>query len=301
VTDGVELLERCRAGDRDAFRALVTHWGDRALAVAATLTGDRARAHRAVRDALLACWRELPSTHSERAFRPWLMALVAEAAGPAADARAAALLEARGGERAGAAALKEARAVDAADDAVRAILEAAPPGLALPQTFFDDALAARMTDAAGIEVRRIVATGARAAWGAMTDPNALPKWVSAEDVRANGSLRAGARIRARGRIADKRGSRDATLVTRADEERVLAWTTRARPVRLPGVIEFRWSISCEPDGSGTQLVHRLHGIAFPPGVAGVTLRRAYAKIADAMQLSMHRGLERLAALISSAR
>src|SRR5205085_3066711 len=82
ATDDVELdlLEQCRSGDRTAFRALVAFWGDPALQLAMTLTGDDARARAALADAFAACWRELPSVHSSAPFRPYLLALVARAA-----------------------------------------------------------------------------------------------------------------------------------------------------------------------------------------------------------------------------
>src|SRR5438552_11334518 len=82
ATDDVELdlLEQCRSGDRAAFRALVAFWGDPALRLASTFTNDHERARAALADALLECWRELPSLHSETPFRPFLFGLVARAA-----------------------------------------------------------------------------------------------------------------------------------------------------------------------------------------------------------------------------
>src|SRR6266545_1272756 len=75
--------------------------------------------------------------------------------------------------------------------------------------------------------------------------NVLPAWVSAEGahIRGGGSFHAGARIAARGRIADRRASRDDSLVTRLEPPELLAWTTRSRVPPYPDAIEFRWSLS----------------------------------------------------------
>lgn len=296
----VDLLERCRAGEPEAFRALVAHWGDRALGIARCFTDDERRAQRATGDALVAVWRELPSLHSQRAFRPWLMAHVAEQAGAGEeDARATALRAARVHDRRGMEAMREARAVAAADDTVRRLLdEIAGDEHALPQTFFDEVVAPRLSRAHLAEVRRAVDAAPDTVWRTLTDAESLPRWISASDVRASGILKPGSTVRARGKIAELRASSDRTLVTRTEPGSLLCWTTRSRPRGRLGTIEFRWSISIEP---GPELRHRLHAVAFPPGLPGVLLRRLYARVESGMPLSMHRGLERFSALVSSRR
>jgi RNA polymerase sigma-70 factor (ECF subfamily) len=295
----VDLLERCRAGDRDAFRALVAAWGGRALAIARCFTDEPRRAEQAVATALINVWRELPSLHSQRAFRPWLMSHVAEAAGAAeADERALALREARAPDRAGMSAMREARAVANADDTVRAMLDEINGSKhTLPLTFFDDALARRLKDPVALDIGRIVEADRAHVWRTLRDPSALPKWVSARDLRVTGELKPGTTIKARGKIADKRASIDRTTITRADEGELLSWVTRAHPDWMIGRIEFRWSMRIEDE----QVRHRLHGVAFPPGLAAVSLRRSYARVQSDMSLSMHRGLERFAALVASRR
>jgi DNA-directed RNA polymerase specialized sigma24 family protein len=73
----VDLIERCRTRDPDAFAGFVALWGDAALRVATVVTGERGRALAAVRTALLTACRDFPSLHSERPSRPWLLGMVA--------------------------------------------------------------------------------------------------------------------------------------------------------------------------------------------------------------------------------
>jgi len=75
----LDVLERARCGDREAFRTLTAAWGDRALRTAALIIGDRARAEQLVVAAFTRVWRDLPTLHSERPFRPWLMRALLDA------------------------------------------------------------------------------------------------------------------------------------------------------------------------------------------------------------------------------
>src|SRR5437667_393621 len=96
------------------------------------------------------------------------------------------------------------------DDALRS----ASTDTHLERSFFDDFLARALEDTWIIEVRRIVQRPPHDAWGVLTDPTALPAWVSAPGahVRGGGSLRPGGHIGARGRIADLRRSHDESII-----------------------------------------------------------------------------------------
>ena len=330
----LDLVERCRSGDRTAFRALVAFWSDPALRLAMTLTNDDTRARSALADAFGRCWAELPSLHSSVPFRPYVLDLVARAAAARGsdggtgrlercldllddDARAAVVLSAQGDVRAhdiaraqGVGVIETWRRTRASLRSLRACLGSEPenalraalPHVHLEHTFFDDVLEPSLEDPSALEVRRIVQRPPHDTWGVLTDPTSLAAWVSADraHLRGGGSIRAGGHIVARGRIADRRRSTDRSIVTIVDPPSLLAWTTRAqiRPVREP--IELRWSIAIVEIPGGSELHHRLRGVAFPRGVSGRYLRAAYGRVADGMRSSMHRGLERLAALVDAA-
>ena len=336
ATDDVELdlLEQCRSGDRTAFRALVAFWGDPALQVAMTLTGEDGRARAALADALARCWRELPSVHSATPFRPYLLNLVARAAltvgtsgGTGSldrcldmlepDARASVVLNgqanlaprdiSRAQNTPAAATMFELRGAMRSlqrclDSRPFDALRAAWKDVHLERAFFDDVLATKLDDPFLIEVRRIVQRPAQDAWGVLTDPTAIPAWVSADHahVRGGGSLRPGGHIGARGRIADQRRSLDESIITIVEPPSLLAWTTRSRIQPFHDPIEFRWSIAVTEVEGGSELHHRLRGVAFPRGMAGRFLHGAYERVEPQMQSSMHRGLERLAALVEAS-
>jgi uncharacterized protein YndB with AHSA1/START domain len=171
----------------------------------------------------------------------------------------------------------------------------------LDRKFFDKVLAPQLDDRWLLEVRRIVMRPLHDAWGVLTDPTAIPAWVSAEraHVRGGGSLHPGGHIAARGRIADQRRSHDESIITRVEPPVLLAWTTRSRITPLHAPIEFRWSVAIEEAPGGSELHHRLRGVSFPHGPVGSLLRTTYERVAGSMQASMHRGLERLASLIEA--
>jgi DNA-directed RNA polymerase specialized sigma24 family protein/uncharacterized protein YndB with AHSA1/START domain len=335
ATDDVELdlLEQCRAGDRSAFRALIAFWGDPSLRLATTFTNDDERARAALAEGLLECWRNLPSLHSATKFRPFLFGLVSRAAlaqGSAGgtgrldraldmlepDARAAAILSGQAhlsiSEVARAMGTSTLRAMRETRGGMRSLqatlgfrphdaLSAASSDVHLDRTFFDKILAPELEDQWLLEVRRIVLRPPHDAWGVLTDPTAIPAWISAAraHVRGGGSLRPGGHIAARGRIADRRPSHDESIITLLQPPALLAWTTRSRIAPFHAPIEFRWSVVIEEAPGGSELRHRLRGVAFPHGPVGSFLRRTYARAAGAMQGSMHRGLERLASLIEA--
>jgi DNA-directed RNA polymerase specialized sigma24 family protein/uncharacterized protein YndB with AHSA1/START domain len=335
VTDDVELdlLEQCRAGDRAAFRALVAFWGAPALRLATTFTNDDERARAALAEALIECWRQLPSLHSDTPFRPFLFGLVSRAAlahGSAGgtgrldrgldmlepDSRAAAILHGHGhlsaSEVARALGTSTLAAMRATRDGMRSLqaslgfkqndaLSAASSDAHLDRRFFDEVLSPELEDRWLLEVRRIVQRPRHDAWGVLTDPTAIPAWISAAraHVRGGGALHPGGHIAARGRIADRRPSRDESIITLVEPPGLLAWTTRSRITPLHAPIEFRWSVVIDEVTGGSELHHRLRGVAFPHGLVGRFLRGTYDRVAGSMQPSMHRGLERLSSLIEA--
>ena len=70
------LIERARDGDRDAFAVLAGGVVDRCFATARVVLGDADRAHDAVQDALVRCWRDLPSLKDPDRFDGWLRRLL---------------------------------------------------------------------------------------------------------------------------------------------------------------------------------------------------------------------------------
>jgi RNA polymerase sigma-70 factor (ECF subfamily) len=68
-----QLVVRARAGDRDAFGALVDLHHRAARRVAAAALGNLADADEAVQDACLTAWRRLDRLDDPSAFRAWLL------------------------------------------------------------------------------------------------------------------------------------------------------------------------------------------------------------------------------------
>jgi RNA polymerase sigma-70 factor (ECF subfamily) len=72
----VDLVERARAGDHDAFSQLVRLDGDRCYAIAVGIVRDRERAQDVVQQAFLLAWRDLPKLRDPERFEPWLHRLL---------------------------------------------------------------------------------------------------------------------------------------------------------------------------------------------------------------------------------
>jgi len=66
------LVERARAGDRDAFASLLERWLGSSLRTAYAIIGDEADARDATQDAFLRAWRELPRLRDPDRFDAWL-------------------------------------------------------------------------------------------------------------------------------------------------------------------------------------------------------------------------------------
>jgi RNA polymerase sigma-70 factor (ECF subfamily) len=78
VTDA-DLVRQSLDGDGDAFGALVDRYGLAARRVARSVLGPGDDADDAVQDGMIAAWRALDRFDPARAFRPWLMRIVANA------------------------------------------------------------------------------------------------------------------------------------------------------------------------------------------------------------------------------
>lgn len=189
----------------------------------------------------------------------------------------------------------------AGEDMLRGLLGEAVRGVELPPWFAEETVEPALREPDVPTVRRLVAADARGAWARILEPASVPAWVQAERVRVRGATRLepGARILARGRLADQRPSRDESLVARAGDDRVLAWVTRSRIRPWPRALELRWTIEVIAAPDGCELVHRLRGVAYPPGPTSRFLRTAYQRVAEDMPAAMHAGIERLARLLEA--
>jgi len=81
------LVTAARAGDREAFRALVEPHLEIALGVSTVLTGSAADGADAVQEALLSAWQGLGSLREPDAFPAWFRRQVIRAASRASRAR----------------------------------------------------------------------------------------------------------------------------------------------------------------------------------------------------------------------
>jgi RNA polymerase sigma-70 factor (ECF subfamily) len=75
----LELIDRARKGDREAFGALAASSIDRLHAIAVRIVHDEGRAEDAVQSALLDAWRDLPSLRDPSRFEAWLYRLLLRA------------------------------------------------------------------------------------------------------------------------------------------------------------------------------------------------------------------------------
>jgi RNA polymerase sigma-70 factor (ECF subfamily) len=72
----LDLVEQARRGDREAFDVLMLDAIDRMYAIARLVAQDADVAEDAVQDALVRCWRDLPSLRDAARFEPWLRKLL---------------------------------------------------------------------------------------------------------------------------------------------------------------------------------------------------------------------------------
>ena len=71
-----ELVLRAREGDRDAFDVLLTAVVDHLYKIARLILRDVDRAEDAVQEALVRCWRDLPTLRDPDRFDAWLNRLL---------------------------------------------------------------------------------------------------------------------------------------------------------------------------------------------------------------------------------
>lgn len=75
-----KLIERARRGDRDAFGQLAAQDVDRLHAVARLILRDSYLAEDAVQEALIRCWRQLPSLRDIASYDGWVYRILVRAA-----------------------------------------------------------------------------------------------------------------------------------------------------------------------------------------------------------------------------
>jgi RNA polymerase sigma-70 factor (ECF subfamily) len=75
-----DLAKAAARGDGDAFGVLVERYGFAARRVARAVLGPGDEADDAVQDGFIAAWRAIGRFDTTRAFRPWLMRIVSNAA-----------------------------------------------------------------------------------------------------------------------------------------------------------------------------------------------------------------------------
>ena len=72
----LDLVERARRGDREAFDVVMLESVDRLYAIARLTAQDADIAEDAVQEALLKCWRDLPTLRDVHSFEAWLHRLL---------------------------------------------------------------------------------------------------------------------------------------------------------------------------------------------------------------------------------
>jgi RNA polymerase sigma-70 factor (ECF subfamily) len=75
----IDLVERARHGDREAFAVLAAGSVDRLYAIARVTLRDADRAEDAVQECLVRCWRDLPSLRDADRFEAWQRRLLMHA------------------------------------------------------------------------------------------------------------------------------------------------------------------------------------------------------------------------------
>jgi RNA polymerase sigma-70 factor (ECF subfamily) len=79
-TEDVELVERARHGDEDAYAALVTRYQALAARTAYVITGSDADAEEAAQEGFVKAFYALDRFRAGAPFRPWLLRIVANEA-----------------------------------------------------------------------------------------------------------------------------------------------------------------------------------------------------------------------------
>jgi RNA polymerase sigma-70 factor, ECF subfamily len=76
----LELIDRSRKGDREAFAELAASEIERLYAIASLMLRDTYLAQDAVQETLMRCWRQLPSLRDVANFESWLYRILVRAA-----------------------------------------------------------------------------------------------------------------------------------------------------------------------------------------------------------------------------
>jgi RNA polymerase sigma-70 factor (ECF subfamily) len=79
LPDDGDLVQRTRAGDRNAFASLAERHGQRLRRFLTTMTGDPSRGDDLAQDALLAAFTRLPQLTEPAKFGSWLLAIACNA------------------------------------------------------------------------------------------------------------------------------------------------------------------------------------------------------------------------------
>ena len=74
--DDQTAIEKCRAGDKEAFRHLVEHYQAEAIGHAIAILGNREDAMDAVQEAFIDCFQALDRIDLTRRFYPWFYVIL---------------------------------------------------------------------------------------------------------------------------------------------------------------------------------------------------------------------------------
>ena len=76
MIDDEHVVERCQAGDQDAFRLIVERYGDAVFGTAVLMTSDRALAEDLTQEAFVRAWRGIDGFRPGSPLKPWLLRIV---------------------------------------------------------------------------------------------------------------------------------------------------------------------------------------------------------------------------------
>jgi RNA polymerase sigma-70 factor (ECF subfamily) len=71
-----EIIKRCQAGDREAFRTVVEKYQNILYGTAYLMTGSRTAAEDHVQDAFLSAWKNISSFRTGYPLKPWLVRIL---------------------------------------------------------------------------------------------------------------------------------------------------------------------------------------------------------------------------------
>src|SRR5208283_3044182 len=71
-----DIIRRCQAGDREAFRAVVEKYQDVLYGTAYLMTGSKTTAEDHVQEAFLAAWKGIGNFRTGYPLKPWLVRIL---------------------------------------------------------------------------------------------------------------------------------------------------------------------------------------------------------------------------------